>query len=383
MIKSNCQGVESTYPYPLSKTSNETVPLNVTYKFSANNPGNISTSVRGYDLAYDFNEHKLDFANDIIDGSVLFYEKLNKYKLTLNCIDFDKLTDDKSSTEKFNLGGFKNLQPIILEAEVKKIIYNKYAIENSSFQLLPRSYGYQIVDLSINNKDLHLQAQGQWQTKGSEFTQISGNIYSENFGKILEIIDPYSAIKKCNGEINFSLEAPGDITNIKKDNLEGIVKVVFNDGVINNVKPGFGKVLGLLSLEGIQRRLQLDFSDLTNQGLTFDRLTANYEFKKDLVTTKDFNIQAPSAQIAISGDIYIDSKKIDLSMLVVPRVGAGIPVAAAIATGNPAIGAAIWLFDKAAGLQFMDFAEFAYKITGTFEKPIITEVDPSKTGIKS
>jgi hypothetical protein len=376
IVNSSLVGIESCYPYPLSKTAAEELNTTISYQVTNNNLGNVASNLRGYYLAYDLDKKRLEFKHEMIKGNITA-ENNNKYKLFFDYIDCDKILAkhaDNATKGEFNLDALKNIaKPLTIEADLKKVIYNKYTIENISFQLLPRSYGYQIVDLTVNNADLHLQAQGQWQIKDQEFTQLSGNLYAEDFGKLLGHFNENTSISKCNGEINFSLTSPGDVTNIKKNNLEGLVKINFNDGVINGVKPGFGKILGLLSIESIQRRLMLDFSDITAQGLAFDTLLAEYEIHNNIISSSNINIQAPSAQISLSGEVDIDSTKIDLSMLVIPRVGAGIPVAAALATGNPVVGAVIWLVDKASGSQIMDFAQLEYKITGTFATPIIKD----------
>ncbi len=105
--------------------------------------------------------------------------------------------------------------------------------------------------------------------------------------------------------------------------------------------------MGLLSLENLlTRRLQLDFSDVFKKGFVFDKLEANMIFKSGIVETDNLFIDGPAAKIKISGIANLSNKEIDLQMLVTPKVGNTLPIAASLATGNPAIGVGVWVVDK-------------------------------------
>jgi hypothetical protein len=60
----------------------------------------------------------------------------------------------------------------------------------------------------------------------------------------------------------------------------GTVKVNIKDGQITAIDPIAGKVLGLLSIAELPKRLVLDFSDIFKKGLSFNRLSGEFQFKQ-------------------------------------------------------------------------------------------------------
>ena len=52
--------------------------------------------------------------------------------------------------------------------------------------------------------------------------------------------------------------------------LNGTLSVSLQDGQLRDIEPGAGRMLGLLSVTQLPRRLALDFSDVTDEGLAFN-----------------------------------------------------------------------------------------------------------------
>jgi uncharacterized protein (TIGR02099 family) len=259
------------------------------------------------------------------------------------------------------------------------LLIKKHTFKKINVELLPRTYGYEITNFAITNDNIMLQAQGRWQMENKQLTVISGNAYTQNFGKVLAEWGYVDSMTRGKGEINFSIQWDGSPTDFDLHKIEGASHVDLRSGSLTNVNPGLGRVIGLLSLESIQRRLQLDFSDLLSRGFAFDKFVADVNLQPDTVTSENILINSPAAKIEINGKTAIKSKQLDFTMFVTPKVGAGLPIAAAIAAGNPAVGAAIWLFDKASGSKISEIAKYKYSVTGTWDKPKIDEISSSHT----
>ncbi len=265
----------------------------------------------------------------------------------------------------------------LIQFSCDNLIIKKHAFKKINVELLPRTYGYEITNFAINNDNIMLQAQGRWQMENKQLTVISGNAYTKNFGKVLAEWGYVDSMTRGKGEINFSIQWDGSPTDFDLHKLEGTSHVDLRSGSLTNVNPGLGRVIGLLSLESIQRRLQLDFSDLLSRGFAFDKLIADVNLQPDTIKSENILINSPAAKIEINGKTAIKSKQLDFTMFVTPKVGAGLPIAAAIAVGNPAVGAAIWLFDKASGSKISEIAKYKYSVTGTWDKPKIDEISSS------
>ena len=259
-----------------------------------------------------------------------------------------------------------------------KFQYGNAIFGNVSFELVPKIYGYAIQDLLFKTAKSELYGQGEWHfLQGKPYTLLEGEITASDMGELFTEWGYPSAIKEANGYIDFQFEWPNHPYQFNLDFSRGNAKLKFEKGRIMGVKPGLGRIIGLLNLESIKRRLQLDFSDLLKQGFVFDTLTGRFEFQGGVAKTNKLLIAGPSASIELIGSADLRNKTLDLMMKVVPNLGVGLPIAAALA-GGPAVGAGVWLFDKIAGAKINKITQHLYQINGTWEAPNIEDL-----GIKS
>jgi uncharacterized protein YhdP len=159
--------------------------------------------------------------------------------------------------------------------------------------------------------------------------------------------------------------------------IDGKLHLVIKDGQLLNVKPGAGRVFGLVSLHTLPRRLSLDFSDLFKKGYAFDRVEGNFVLSDGDAYTSDLFIEGPAARIDISGRIGLADEDYDELITVVPHVSSSLPIAGAIA-GGPVVGAAILLAEHLLGDELEKHTKFAHKqytVTGPWADPVYTEVD--------
>ena len=57
--------------------------------------------------------------------------------------------------------------------------------------------------------------------------------------------------------------------------MTGQIKVAIDAGQFLKASPGAARLLGVLSLQSLQRRLLLDFRDLFEEGFVFDNVTGD------------------------------------------------------------------------------------------------------------
>lgn len=401
-FKSDLLGIGIELPAPFNKITSGKMPLSIRYLQSGT----------GEDVAHIRLAELLDSVIFVKDGfaqggHVAVGKKLGKYSTAKNEFYLDSSTVtgaisispeyDKieAKLERMNLITSDGMQSKNLLNFIKKMkvanklpliqfycdsmLLNKYTLKKVYLELLPRTYGYEVMNLSITNDNIMLQAQGQWQIENKPVTTLAGSAYTQNFGKVLAEWGYTNSMSRGNGEMNFSVQWNDDLLNFDFLKLDGSARFDLRAGSLLNVEPGLGRIIGLLSLDTIQRRLQLDFSDLLNRGFAFDKFVADLKFKPGDITSNNILITSPSTKIELFGRTRIKSKELDFTMYVTPKVGMGLPIAAAIAAGNPAVGAAIWLFDKASGSKISEIARYKYKVTGTWDTPQIDEYTAKST----
>lgn len=244
-------------------------------------------------------------------------------------------------------------------------------------KLLPQPYGYTIQDFSSENSISEIRGKGEWHVAGDKsYTTLQGKAFTVNMGKALSERGYPSAIRESSGYIQYQLSWLKHPFQFDVGTLEGTADLKLDKGRILGVNPGLGRILGLLTIENIQRRLQLDFSDVLKRGFVFDTLRGKFRFQKGLAHTEEFLIDGPSAKIVLSGDLDLKAKNLDLKMTVTPHGTTAIPSLVGLAIGNPVIagvGAGLWFFNKITGSQINKVYRNRYHVTGTWDSPKIQD----------
>src|SRR5690606_34941555 len=140
---------------------------------------------------------------------------------------------------------------------------------------------------------------------------------------------------------------------------------------------GAGRLLGLLSVAALPRRLALDFSDLTDKGLSFDSVHGDFELRDGDAYTRNLLLRGPAAEIGIAGRTGLGTQDYDQTAVVTGNLGASLPVAGALA-GGPAVGAALLLFSQMFKEPLKGIARGYYRITGSWENPVVERVDAAE-----
>lgn len=276
----------------------------------------------------------------------------------------------------------KSLERVPIVFNAQSLTFDDAWFGETNFRLLPKAYGYEIQDLSLKNKTSRLEGNGEWRmTEGTESSHITGEILSDNMSQTFAQWGFTSAMQEGKGRIQFNLQWPGSPFQVSLKKAVGSADLKLRSGYILGMNPGLGKILGLLSIENVlTRRLQLDFSDVVNKGFAFDKLEANMEFKTGILETNDLFIDGPAAKIKISGIANLTNRELDLQMLVIPKIGNTLPIAATLATGNPGIGFGVWFVDKLTGSRISEVSQKRYHVTGTWDAPQMNELGKRAKG---
>lgn len=152
--------------------------------------------------------------------------------------------------------------------------------------------------------------------------------------------------------------------------LNGLAKINIKDGVLVSDNAGALKAFGVLNFNSISRRLQLDFSDLYEEGVVFDVLKTRLAFDNGIATFADpLWIDGPSAKFQSSGQINFNTEEIDQKLVVTFPITSSLPLVAVLAGLAPQIAGAIYVTEKLIGEELEQFTSASYTVSGTIENP--------------
>lgn len=315
-----------------------------------------------------------------IDGSTikgqlkipLDFNKENKIEANIAYLNIKETEEKKTSALKAQ-AKFDTYTPFV-DVYCVKCVFGSRSFEHISLKLEPIPIGYKILEFNARAPATTLRSTGEWRLGANQSLQIKGDVRTTNIYETLRSAGINTTLRNAPGNIVFDIGWNKHLMDIDLASLNGYAVLNLGGGVVKGADPGLGRILGLLNLDTIRRRLQLDFSDVAHSGLIFDSLKGRFQFKQGLMTTQDLEMNGPSARIEFYGEANLANQKIDGVMTVKPNVTGSLPIAAAIAAGNPAVGAAVWMMDKVLGRTIQDITQYQYRVSGTFTNPRADEI---------
>lgn len=191
--------------------------------------------------------------------------------------------------------------------------------------------GMDINKLELAGEDGKLMAKGNWREAGSKSTtNLNGKLELKKADQFFDKLDITKDFTDTSGAIDFKLNWNSTPWQPSLSDLGGTMDVKLKNGRILSIEPGFGRVLGILAVAQWIKRLQLDFGDIYEEGLTFNSIEGHFDLLKGKATTKDLLIDAVPAKITITGDTDLINQTVDHVIKVVPKSLDAVPIAGTI-----------------------------------------------------
>jgi len=235
---------------------------------------------------------------------------------------------------------------------------------------------WRLEKLELASAEGTLSASGLWDPseRGKGRTRLDVKADVKDVGKYLERFGHPETVAKGTATLGGTVEWAGPVYRIDYGTLTGNLDVKAEKGQFVKVKPGVGRLLGVLSLQSLPRRMSLDFRDVFSEGFAFDSINGSAKIAQGVATTDDLAMVGPAASVAIAGKADLAKETQDLTVRVVPVLGDSIAVAAGVALLNPLVGAgaliAQRLFKDPLGQMFA----YEYQVTGSWEDPKVLRV---------
>ena len=244
-----------------------------------------------------------------------------------------------------------------------------------SLKARPTAAGLQLNDMDLGLKGISLVGNGGWEgTPGATSSWFKGQVAGKNLADVLKAWGFAPTVTSQEFEMNADGRWPGSAAWVGLKRYSGSLDATLKNGQFVEVEGGAQalRVFGLLNFNSIGRRLRLDFSDLLNKGLSYDRVKGLLVASDGVYVTRDpITMIGPSSNLELNGTLDMVRDRVDAKLLVTLPVTNNLPIAALI-VGAPAIGGALFLVDKLLGDRVARFASVQYKVEGPWKEPKIT-----------
>ena len=265
-----------------------------------------------------------------------------------------------------------------LRFSIKQFQFGAMALSNLSLGLVPRPDGIVLEDVKVFDPSFAVSGDGVWTISpaGQQRTTLNADMESKDVGRSLQSLGFDGGLTGEKGSIVASInwrDSPmGDVV----PTLGGTIHVDLRNGQITEVKPGAGRLFGLLSITALPRRLLLNFSDVFGKGFGYDSITGDFSLQEGDAYTQNLLIKGPAASIQLLGRTGLAKQDFDEALIVDTSVGSTLPVVAGLAAGLVP-GAVVFLLTEIFQKPLTKAGEVRYHLTGTWEAPVLTKMSSS------
>lgn len=225
-----------------------------------------------------------------------------------------------------------------------------------------------------------LAASGHWRRRGNAAdAALDFTVASSDIAQMLKGLGFSPSVSSRSAEINGKLSWQSASGGLEWSLARGKLIVAARDGTLHSVEPGgAGRVLGLLNFYALPRRLLLDFRDVTNSGLSFDRIDGQYDLDGGIATAKEVNIVGPSVRMDLAGTLDLRAQTFDQNVTVTPNtsgltLGAMLVGGASLAVAPP-VGILALLANQVLDKPIGQVTQLSYRVTGPWDNPEIERV---------
>lgn len=230
---------------------------------------------------------------------------------------------------------------------------------------------------NLSQGSVHFSGALDWLVPGQdENTQAQTSlILNVKGGNLKDVQDAFgipAAVTSSKSDSFFRLSWQGLPHDVASETLNGQVSVNLEKGAFEQVQsvPAL-KLLSLFNFESLVRRLQLDFTDLSGKGLSYDKVTGVVVIKEGIGKIEQpIKVEGTATKFEMTGQLDFVDEQFDQEMVVTLPVGETLPLAAILA-GAPQIGGTIYIVQKVFGNLFDKFTQATYTIKGDWDKPQI------------
>lgn len=266
-----------------------------------------------------------------------------------------------------------------LDLSIDKLYRGDDLFGSAALKLRPTARGVAAQDIDLDFKGLHVDGSGGWEGEtGATSSWYKGRLDGKNLADVLKAWGFAPTVTSRDFRLDVDGRWPGSPAWVGLKRFSGSMDAALRSGQFVEVEAGAQalRVFGLLNFNSIGRRLRLDFSDLFEKGLAYDRVKGLLVASNGVYVTREpITVTGPSSNFELDGTLDLVRDQVAANLQVTLPVTNNLPLAALI-VGAPAVGGALFLVDRLIGDRVSRFASVHYRVEGPVKEPRITFVKP-------
>lgn len=289
-------------------------------------------------------------------------------------LDLERLALPKMPKETLDRARQAQIDPAqlpVLTVHSRHVSWQGHDLGQLDCEVERRPAGLRLKQCAIASDLQKTSLEGEWwRANAKDFSRLDGKMKIKDLGRLLEQLGLGDEVADTPAKLTFALQWQDAPQRVAASKLNGNLSVNLGEGALRHVDPGVGRALGLFNIETLKRRLLLDFSDVFDEGLAFDKVRGGFKITDGNAETRNLLIDGPSARVFISGKTDLAERTLDQLVTVVPRTSLAWPILGTLA-GGPAVGAAVLLAQQLVGDRLEGITASQYSVKGSWDDPAV------------
>jgi uncharacterized protein (TIGR02099 family) len=234
--------------------------------------------------------------------------------------------------------------------------------------------GLRFDSLASSSPEFTVKGRGSWLAEGQgSRTRLEFEFSSTDLAAATRALGYNDAVEAKHARLSGNLAWAGGPGADALAGMDGTLRLELGDGQLRNVKPGAGRMLGLMSVVELPRRLTLDFRDVTDKGLAFDKVHGDFTVRNGNAFTQNLLLKGAAVDIGVVGRTGLATEDYDQTIVVSGNPGGPLTVAGAFAAG-PVVGAGVLVLSQLFKGQLQGLTRAYYHVTGPWANPVVERI---------
>jgi len=237
---------------------------------------------------------------------------------------------------------------------------------------------WQLQKFNITVPEAALRASGRWSAPADNRprrTEMNFRLEVQDAGALLTRLGTPEALRAGAGLLEGQIGWNGSPLALHYPSLQGQFQIKMGRGQFLKADPGVAKLLGVLSLQGLPRRLLLDFRDVFFEGFAFDTVQGDVQIQQGIASTRNLQIEGVNAVVKMDGSADIARETQQLKVLILPQLNAGGASVVAGLAINPVVGLTAYLAQWLLSAPLSKAAVQEFSIDGSWSEPRVTRIE--------
>lgn len=259
-----------------------------------------------------------------------------------------------------------------VDLKIDKLFWEQQALGSWRMKIRPEVQGLDIQVEEGRIAGFLFQGDLGWQGQRPH-SYLNMTVTGGNLGALLTHLGYEGVLESTSSVLSSQFNWSGYPWQFASVLLGGRFEMLIKDGrlIETGESSNILRLFGILNVNTLARRLKLNFADLVEKGVAFDRLEGKFNLERGIaLTDKTLELRGPSASAEFTGSIDLPGQSLDGKMQVLLPLTGNVPIAAVL-LGAPQVAGAVFILDKLIGKQLEQFTSLQYRLDGPWAVPNI------------